>query len=184
MKTALPLLSQVEVASPCSAQWEEMAGDERVRFCGSCEKNVYNLSAMTTPEIVELIRAKEGRLCARFYRRHDGTMLTADCPVGLHHRIRLRAKRWAGVAAAALSSLFLSGCMADNNPNGGDPWKWLMELVAPKKKPPQPTMGKICPISPNRFAPPVLGEVAPIPNSKGNSVAEAAGVESSSSEHD
>jgi hypothetical protein len=178
MKTALPLLNQVEVASPCSAQWEDMAGDERVRFCGSCEKNVYNLSAMTTPEIAQLIRAKEGRLCARFYRRHDGTMLTADCAVGLHHRIRLRAKRWAGVAAAALSSLFLSGCMSDTNPNGGDPLKWLMELVAPKKKPPQPIMGKICPINPNSLSPPLLGEVGPIPKAMGIDASEGAEAES------
>ena len=167
MMTALPILNQIEVASPCSAQWEEMAGDERVRFCGSCEKNVYNLSAMTTPEIVELIRAKEGRLCARFYRRHDGTLLTADCPVGLHHRVQRRVRRWAGVAAAALSSLFLSGCMSENNSGGGDPWKWLMELVAPKKKPPQPTMGKICPVIPGSLSPPLLGDIAPIPKGSG-----------------
>jgi hypothetical protein len=178
MKTALPLLNQVEVASPCSAQWEDMAGDERVRFCGSCEKNVYNLSAMTTPEIVELIRAKEGRLCARFYRRHDGTMLTADCPVGLRHRMQRRAKRWGGMAVAALSSLFLAGCMADNNSNGGDPWKWLMELVAPKKKPPQPTMGKICPINPNSLSPPLVGEIAPIPKPMGIEASEVPEVES------
>ena len=26
-------LSQIQVASPCHARWEEMEGDEKVRFC-------------------------------------------------------------------------------------------------------------------------------------------------------
>src|SRR6516162_8887116 len=38
---------RLRVASPCPADWNAMQGDDRVRFCGQCEKNVYNLSAMT-----------------------------------------------------------------------------------------------------------------------------------------
>ena len=49
-KKRLPMLDQVRVASPCSASWDEMLGDERVRFCTSCEKNVFNLSAMSREE--------------------------------------------------------------------------------------------------------------------------------------
>ena len=41
------LLEDVRVASPCNASWDAMKGDDRVRFCGECQKNVYNLSAMT-----------------------------------------------------------------------------------------------------------------------------------------
>src|SRR4051812_43681240 len=36
-------LDSLTVASPCSANWAEMTGDDRSRFCGKCEKNVYNL---------------------------------------------------------------------------------------------------------------------------------------------
>ncbi len=36
------LLENVRIASPCSASWDDMVGDERVRFCGQCTKNVYN----------------------------------------------------------------------------------------------------------------------------------------------
>src|SRR5688572_20020017 len=36
-------LTQIRVASPCRARWDEMEGDERVRFCGHCQKNVYHL---------------------------------------------------------------------------------------------------------------------------------------------
>ena len=76
-------LSKVRVASPCPADWDSMIGDERVRFCGQCELNVYNLSAMTKAQAENLIAGTERRLCIKFYRRRDGSILTKDCPVGL-----------------------------------------------------------------------------------------------------
>jgi hypothetical protein len=99
------LLARVRVASPCRANWDGMEGDARVRFCRECNLNVYNLSEMTGAEAASLVAATEGRLCARFYRRADGTVLTKDCPKGLR-AARLRVSR-AGVAAfTALLSLF------------------------------------------------------------------------------
>lgn len=45
--TNLPLsLDTIEVASPCSADWEKMAGTDRVRHCSRCQLNVYRLSNM------------------------------------------------------------------------------------------------------------------------------------------
>lgn len=58
-----------------------MSGDDRVRFFGDCRLNVYNLSGMTRREATDLIQLQEGRLCVRFYRRKDGTLVTRDCPV-------------------------------------------------------------------------------------------------------
>lgn len=75
-------LDNVRVASPCSADWNEMYGDDRKRFCSDCKLNVYNLSDMTRQEAESLLLNWEGRLCVRFYRRADGTVLTKDCPVG------------------------------------------------------------------------------------------------------
>ena len=76
-------LEQVQVAAPCKADWEQMIGSERMRFCGACNLNVYNLSGMTRSEAESLIARNEGRLCVRFYRRRDGSIITKDCPVGL-----------------------------------------------------------------------------------------------------
>jgi hypothetical protein len=76
-------LDQIEIASPCSAAWTEMEGDDRVRFCSQCHKNVYNLSAMSRSEAETLIEGMEGVPCVRLYRRVDGTILTDDCPVGV-----------------------------------------------------------------------------------------------------
>src|SRR5438105_4127775 len=92
-------LDRVRVATPCRASWNAMDGDERVRFCPSCRFNVYNLSEMSRAEAAKLVTETEGRLCVRFYRRADGTMLTRDCPVG----IRMMRRR----VATALSGVFM-----------------------------------------------------------------------------
>lgn len=98
-------LNDVKVAAPCSADWDEMRGDEQVRFCGHCNLNVYNLSGMSKKEAESLIARAEGRLCIRFYRRADGTILTRNCPVGLR-AIRRRLSRVAGATASAVLSFF------------------------------------------------------------------------------
>jgi hypothetical protein len=79
-----------------------MNGDERVRHCADCSLDVYNFSAMTERQIQRLLLATNGRLCARWYRRRDGTILTADCPVGFRARVR----KISLVAGTALSALF------------------------------------------------------------------------------
>ena len=98
-------LSKVRVASPCPADWDSMIGDERVRFCGQCELNVYNLSAMTKAQAENLIVRTEGRLCARFYRRTDGSILTQDCSVGLR-ALRHRMSRIRRAVASMLLGFF------------------------------------------------------------------------------
>ena len=97
----------IKVASPCNARWNDMSGDERARFCGHCQKNVYNLSAMTRMQIDALIREKEGKFCGRFYQRADGRMLTADCP----SRLRRMRERLASIGGALCGLLLsLAGC--------------------------------------------------------------------------
>lgn len=100
-------LANVKVAAPCSADWDGMVGNERVRFCGQCSRNVFNLSSMSKAEAENLIEHTEGRLCIRFYRREDGTVLTDNCPVGLR-AIRRRVRRVASAFASAIFT-FLAG---------------------------------------------------------------------------
>ena len=96
-------LDQVRVAAPCAAGWERMTGNERVRFCAACNLNVYNLSAMTRADAERRIMTMEGRLCVRFYRRADGTILTQNCPTGLAALKRRVARVASGVLTAVLS---------------------------------------------------------------------------------
>lgn len=106
MKTAEPSLN-IRIATPCHANWEDMEGDERARFCGQCQKHVYNLSALSASAAATLVREKEGKLCARFYQRADGTVLHGgDCPVGLAARQWQQAKGFVGAAASLLLILF------------------------------------------------------------------------------
>ncbi len=99
-RRTLPMLDDVRVASPCGEKWDEMVGDQTSRYCLKCEKNVYDLSSMTREQADALILAKEGKLCVRFYRRADGTILTADCPEGVARKRRRRVA--AGVVGAGL----------------------------------------------------------------------------------
>jgi hypothetical protein len=120
--TAQDVLSQVGVASPCPARWSEMKGDDRARFCDQCHLTVYNLSAMSASEAVELVTEREGRVCVRFLRRRDGMMVTSDCPVGTKIAHRRRFERFASAAALAVTSLcggtYLLAQSADDSRHG------------------------------------------------------------------
>lgn len=96
-------LEHVRVAAPCAADWARMRGNERVRFCDQCSLNVYNLSALTRREAERLSTSTDGRLCVRFYRRADGTILTANCPVGLRALKRRVSRLVSGIITAVLS---------------------------------------------------------------------------------
>jgi hypothetical protein len=94
-------LNNVRVAAPCPADWDQMLGNERSRFCGQCNLNVYNLSAMSRSEAEEFIARSEGRVCIRYYRRKDGSVITENCPVGL----RALRKKMSYVARAIASAV-------------------------------------------------------------------------------
>jgi hypothetical protein len=53
-------LDRMRIASPCHVGWENMTGDERVRFCAQCSLHVYNISEMTRDEVASLIADMEG----------------------------------------------------------------------------------------------------------------------------
>lgn len=111
---------QLRIASPCKAPWDEMDGDARVRFCRECEQSVYNLSAMSEMEARRLVAEREGRLCVRFYRRRDGTVLTSDCSIG-RKRSWLESSGGAVVAMALLTAGLgtLHGCADDYDAEQG-----------------------------------------------------------------
>lgn len=107
---SLPLLQQARVASPCSMRWEDMTptGETHTRRCEQCNLNVHNFADMTGEQAEAILRAslnpdgtRKHRVCAGIYRRADGTILTADCPVGLA-AVRARAHRAVARIAAAI----------------------------------------------------------------------------------
>lgn len=119
------ILDNLYLAAPCPMTWESMQGDDRVRHCGGCAKNVYNISAMTTKEAQEFLNINGDSACLRFFRRADGTVITDNCPVGLR-KLRDRLKAVAQVAASFIAFVvsipmtFAQGANSSTqNSNGG-----------------------------------------------------------------
>ncbi len=98
-------LDSVRIASPCSANWNEMYGDERNRYCSECKLNVYNLSDMTQREAENFLINAEGRVCLRIFRRNDGTILTQNCPVGWR-ALKKKVSRTATAVFALIMGIF------------------------------------------------------------------------------
>ena len=162
-------LNNIKIASPCPANWDEMYGDGRKRFCGDCKLNVYNLSGMTLDEAETLVTNAEGRMCVRYYQRADGTVITADCPVGWA-KLKQRTKVYATAAFSLLMALF-SGVLIVSIFSRQKPL--IGELRIPfatptPTPPPEHTMGIMARPSPTRKAKPtprrsddeeIMGEV-------------------------
>ena len=162
-------IDQVEISSPCSVSWDEMRGageDGRVRFCGQCRQNVYNVEALSRLEAHRLIAAREGRVCVRILRRPDGTVVTADCWA------RLRAARRRGflpflgmmvlvgfteLIAMGVGLVRLKGLMEGGPPP--PPASALTDIPVL----PRPRMMGALPVRPSPPEPPhhTMGEVAP-----------------------
>jgi hypothetical protein len=147
-------LKHVRVAAPCPADWDRMRGDERVRFCDQCSLNVYNLSGMTRRQAEALLTGAEGRLCVRFYRRADGTILTQNCPVGF----RALKRRVTKAANAALSAVF--GFLAGLGLTAG--FGKLETLNEMNLLPRERVMGSIAINRPAPTLPAVMGDI-PLP---------------------
>lgn len=150
-------LNNLRIASPCSADWNQMVGNNRQRHCGDCKLNVYNLSGMTKREAEDLILNSEGRVCLRISRRADGTVLTKDCPVGWS-AVKQRVSK---VATAFASMIFaLSGGIGLTSYFAADDSKTMGVIAVTNQHPPinddypttseaEPTSGGIEPLMGN-----------------------------------
>lgn len=126
-------INNIRIASPCTVGWDTMKGGERERHYESCNLNVYNIAEMTANEFNSLISRSEGRVCARIYRRADGTVLTKDCPVGLR-AYRKRVSRFAGATLAAILGLFSIGFGQKNKEPYKAPVTEVVKSVDPSGK--------------------------------------------------
>ncbi len=44
------LITEYAIPDPCPMNWDQMGGDERVRFCAVCGKHMHDLTTMTPEE--------------------------------------------------------------------------------------------------------------------------------------
>lgn len=153
-RASLPL--HVTVASPCPASWEEMEGNDRVRSCDQCQLQVYNLSAMSQQEAEDLLGRSERRLCVRLYQRDDGTVMTADCPLGME--AFRRNLGWGIAKVAGIAFFFLALLAGAISPVADKPRNLTRSSAGPMTPIVDWIMDKLCPH-------PIMGAPAPPPNS-------------------
>lgn len=132
--------THLPISSPCHEDWDAMDRVARGRFCGQCDKQVFDLSSMTERDAKDVLREHAGsNICVRYCHDTDGT-------------IRFRAERPARLAVLAVA---LAACtphegaatMGEARPviqTQDDHAMGKIETPRPEPEPePQPLMGAV-----------------------------------------
>lgn len=104
---------QIRVDSPCTQDWEEMIGNDKLRFCSHCQLTVNNINEMSVKDVRRLFATTKGRVCVRY---HQSVISSPPPPLALpplHQIIGRRASRIA--AGAFTAALSLSAAMQQVN---------------------------------------------------------------------
>ncbi len=94
------LLDSIDVPAPCPKKWDEMIGDDKIRLCQSCDKNIYNISEMTRSEARKLLFQSKEKVCIRLEKDGNGRVQTLKKQF---HKITRQAPIAAGVLSASLT---------------------------------------------------------------------------------
>lgn len=98
-KRPLPVLASLTLVRGCSVSWDAMVGTARVRNCGVCEREVFDLTALDPEEIEAFLSERREKLpCLRLYVRPDGRYQEGPCAPA-------RRRLFHAAAAAALLGL-------------------------------------------------------------------------------
>lgn len=73
-------LNNLAIVSPCSIDWQDLSGDDRIRYCSDCNLHVHNFAAMTSGEIDLLMQSDSNRVCGRI-TRFEGAIITKDSKI-------------------------------------------------------------------------------------------------------
>jgi Carboxypeptidase regulatory-like domain/Ankyrin repeats (3 copies)/Ankyrin repeats (many copies) len=106
----LTFLDSIDVKTPCSESWDEMTGNEQIRFCSHCAKDVHKLTEMTRKQARKLVTKSEGGICIQYRRRPDGRI---DTLKRQFHQITRNTGIAASVLGASLSISTLSYAQAN-----------------------------------------------------------------------
>lgn len=67
----------LHIKEPCSADWEQMSGDDQKRFCSLCTKHVHDVSQLTEQEATTLL-ATQSNLCVQYAHSDEGEIFFKD----------------------------------------------------------------------------------------------------------
>lgn len=119
--------TDLEIASPCTQDWNTMTAEGKKRFCDQCKKHVHDLSQMSEPEARAVLDAPPAEgLCVRYLYDAFGNVLFDMVDTRIVPANRLVRAKQALAKGAAMAGLALSvtACMG-----------------ARQQPPPQVTMG-------------------------------------------
>ena len=151
-------LPQITIETPCQMDWDLMTGDDQVRFCRRCKKNVFNISAMEESDALKLIESKE-KICARIFRRPDDTIVTNVCPSPMPPVAA--GKRFQFSTAALLVLITSSAGLCASAPWIGKKIQPILDRFTNKVVTPPtygPEMGGM--MAPTNTVPAIIGKVA------------------------
>lgn len=97
-----------KTALPCAWTWDATYAVEKYRYCGSCQRAVYNLAGLEMPEAEELILKAENVAKFTLYKRTDGLYMTSDCPQAVKRRSDMILMTTFSLALAAAFVVYLT----------------------------------------------------------------------------
>ncbi len=107
-----PSGTPVSQAGRCRERWGAMTGDDRVRRCSRCRSQVYDLGGLSSDESERVLEAHGDASAPRLFQREDGTVLSADCPVGRPRKVARAIVATTALTVAALTLAALVGLSA------------------------------------------------------------------------
>ncbi len=97
---------QISIPAPCHENWAAMTPADKGRFCGACQKNVYDLTRMPDKEILAIL-SRENDVC--------GSLTSGQLERGLMIPNEKKNTWLAGVAAMALLTIGTNETVAQEN---------------------------------------------------------------------
>lgn len=76
--SAQPLL--IQIPSPCTENWDEMAADEQGKFCSHCQKTVIDFSKMNDAQVYDYFKSNTS-FCGRFRNTQLDRIIEEPKPV-------------------------------------------------------------------------------------------------------
>ncbi len=73
------MIDRAKLPIVCDKSWDELDGDENVRFCRTCMRSVWDLSEFDTPQLEALVAYHGPKICGRVRRSPDGTPVGREC---------------------------------------------------------------------------------------------------------
>lgn len=135
-----PLRMRLRLVRGCDMPWEMMTGDARVRHCGACDREVYDLRAMDPDEVEAFIAARREKLpCMRMHIRPDGRYQDGPCVPAARRRLVRATATAVGLGLAGIISLLSAETSAvDEAVRASMPVRATFDARAFVEPPPEP----------------------------------------------